>query len=174
MARVTVLVDEARWAWRGLRWAHLVSDDSYDELHEFARQLGKRRLGFQGDHYDVDAQDRSRALARGATPVDSRQLVRRLRAAGLRDRSAKPTWERIATWPSGVEIPAVDRRFAEALDPLGIDTVAADVGLFGDPRFLVLLLDLAPERARPGPSPHAWIGEPRADGWRSVEIFLSR
>ena len=47
---MTVLVDAAVWEWRGARWAHLVSDESYDELHEFAQLLGKRRLGFQGDH----------------------------------------------------------------------------------------------------------------------------
>ena len=50
---MTVLVDAAVWKWQGARWAHLVSDESFDELHEFAQRIGKRRLGFQGDHYDV-------------------------------------------------------------------------------------------------------------------------
>src|ERR1700738_3350135 len=49
---VAILVDAAVWPWRGRRWAHLVSDDSYDELHGFARQLGIPRRAFQGDHYD--------------------------------------------------------------------------------------------------------------------------
>ena len=48
---MAVLVDEAVWPWRGARWAHLVSDDSVDELHAFARRLGLRRMAFQGDHY---------------------------------------------------------------------------------------------------------------------------
>ncbi|MFQ5558579.1 MAG: DUF4031 domain-containing protein, partial [Acidimicrobiales bacterium] len=43
---MTVLVDEARWLWRGRCWAHLVSDTSHDELHELARLIGKRRIGF--------------------------------------------------------------------------------------------------------------------------------
>ena len=31
-----MLVDPAVWPWRGQRWSHLVSDESYDELHDFA------------------------------------------------------------------------------------------------------------------------------------------
>ena len=79
-----ILVDQAIWPWRGRRWAHLVSDESYDELHEFAALLGIERRAFQGDHYDVPDEYRTRAIELGATPVDARVLVRRLRAAGLR------------------------------------------------------------------------------------------
>jgi Protein of unknown function (DUF4031) len=86
LAAVTILVDPAVWPWRGRRWAHLVSDDSYDELHAFAVRLGIPRRAFQGDHYDVPADLREHALALGATAVDSRELVRRLRGAGLRRR----------------------------------------------------------------------------------------
>ncbi|NCG25658.1 MAG: DUF4031 domain-containing protein, partial [Actinobacteria bacterium] len=92
---MTVLVDAAAWEWRGAKWAHLVSDESYDELHEFARRIGKRRLGFQGDHYDIEAVDRARAIDLGAEVLDSRVLVRRLRDAGLRRRDQKPKWQRI-------------------------------------------------------------------------------
>ena len=81
---MTVLVDRAVWRWRGELWAHLVSDADYDELHAFAARLGLRREWFQGDHYDVPARVRERAIAQGALPVESRELVRRLRAAGLR------------------------------------------------------------------------------------------
>lgn len=81
-----ILVDPAIWPWRGHRWAHLVSDESYDELHDFAARLGIPRRAFQGDHYDVPSHLRDEAIERGATPVDSRVLVRRLRAAGLRKR----------------------------------------------------------------------------------------
>ena len=83
-----ILVDPAIWPWKGHRWAHLVSDESYDELHEFAARLGIPRRAFQGDHYDVPAHLREEAIVMGATPVDSRVLVRRLRAAGLRKRKA--------------------------------------------------------------------------------------
>lgn len=83
---MAILVDQAIWPWRGRRWAHLVSDSSYDELHEFAALLGLERKWFQGDHYDIPADYRERALELGAEPVDARDLVRRLRAAGLRRR----------------------------------------------------------------------------------------
>ena len=86
---MTILVDQAVWPWRGRRWAHLVSDESYEELHAFAEQLGIPRRAFQGDHYDVPADYRDRAIALGATPVDARVLVKRLRAAGLRNRPAR-------------------------------------------------------------------------------------
>jgi hypothetical protein len=85
---MTVLVDDAIWPWRGERWAHLVSDESYDELHAFAAQLGIPRRAFQGDHYDLPDRLRVTAIGLGATPVPSRELVRRLRAAGLRARRA--------------------------------------------------------------------------------------
>jgi hypothetical protein len=81
---VTVLVDAAVWPFRGRRWAHLVSDSSVEELRRFADELGLDRRLFQGDHYDITAEWREEAIARGAQPVESRELVRRLRASGLR------------------------------------------------------------------------------------------
>jgi hypothetical protein len=89
---MTVLVDDAAWPWRGERWAHLVSDGDLDELHDFANALGVRRLAFQGDHYDVPAPVRAEAVARGARPVSSRELVGALRAAGLRVRGPRHRW----------------------------------------------------------------------------------
>jgi hypothetical protein len=79
-----ILIDRPVWRWRGRRWSHLASDSAYDELHDFAAQLGLRRDWFQGDHYDLPEQLWDDAVALGATPMDSRDLVRRLRAAGLR------------------------------------------------------------------------------------------
>jgi hypothetical protein len=84
---MAILVDPAIWPWRGRRWAHLVSDRSYEELHVFADALGLRRGSFQGDHYDIPAELRERAIELGAETVSSAELVRRLRAAGLRTRS---------------------------------------------------------------------------------------
>jgi 2-hydroxychromene-2-carboxylate isomerase len=81
-----ILVDDARWPWRGRRWAHLVSDESYDELHRFAERLGLPRRIFQGDHYDVPTEIRAQAIRLGAMAVNSRELVMRLRDAGLRQR----------------------------------------------------------------------------------------
>jgi hypothetical protein len=81
---VTVLVDEPRWWWRGRRWCHLVSDTELDELHDFAGGLGIPRRAFQGDHYDIPEEHRDAVVAAGAVEVGSRELVRRLRSAGLR------------------------------------------------------------------------------------------
>ncbi len=91
---MTILVDQARWPWRGTTWCHLVTDHDLDELHEFAGALGCRRVGFQGDHYDIDIETRGVAIQSGALECDSRELVRRLKAAGLRLRpSAYLKWE---------------------------------------------------------------------------------
>ena len=81
---MAVLLDPAVWPWRGQLWAHLVSDTSYDELHDFAGRLGVPRRGFQGDHYDLPASLRQQAVALGAEEVTARELLRRLKAAGLR------------------------------------------------------------------------------------------
>jgi hypothetical protein len=67
-------------------WSHLASDASYEELHEFAARLGVPERGFDGDHYDIPAELYDDAVAAGAEPVRSRELVARLTAAGLRRR----------------------------------------------------------------------------------------
>lgn len=77
-------MDEARWWHRGRRWCHLVSDESLDELHAFAAANGIPRRGFQGDHYDVPEEYRDVMIDGGAMVVESRELLRRLKAAGLR------------------------------------------------------------------------------------------
>ncbi|CAN5831501.1 DUF4031 domain-containing protein [soil metagenome] len=84
LAAVTVLIDEPRWWFRGRRWSHLVSDETLDELHQFADSVGIPRRGFQGDHYDIPEEYLAAMLAGGAVMVTSRDLLRRLRAAGLR------------------------------------------------------------------------------------------
>ena len=82
--RVAILIDEPRWWWRGQRWCHLVSDVSLDELHAFAAAVGIPRRVFQGDHYDVPEEYRDAMVTAGAVEVGSRELLRRLRTAGLR------------------------------------------------------------------------------------------
>lgn len=171
---MAILVDEARWRWQGSDWAHLVSDHSYAELHAFAATLGKRRLGFQGDHYDVDAVDRSRAIAAGAVPVDSRTLVRRLRDAGLRDRHAKPSWVRVATWPAGVSPAGLPDPFAGVLAAVALDLTAPVVALFEDDRRRAVLVDVPPRLAFDATHPALIQGGARVDGWRSVEMIVSR
>lgn len=79
-----MLIDEPRWWHRGRKWCHLVSDESLDELHDFVAAFGIPRRAFQGDHYDIPEEYRAAIVAAGAIEVESRELVRRLRAAGLR------------------------------------------------------------------------------------------
>jgi Protein of unknown function (DUF4031) len=81
-----ILIDPPLVAARGRMWSHLASDTSYDELHLFARGLGIPERGFDRDHYDVPAEWYHEAVARGAVPVTSRELIARLRDAGLRRR----------------------------------------------------------------------------------------
>ncbi|WP_040491525.1 DUF4031 domain-containing protein [Ilumatobacter nonamiensis] len=81
---MAILIDEARWWFQGRKWCHMVSDASYDELIEFADGVGIPRRGFQGDHYDIPEEYRGDMIAAGAVVVESRELVRRLRGAGLR------------------------------------------------------------------------------------------
>jgi hypothetical protein len=81
-----ILVDRPIWPAHGRRFAHLASDESYDELHAFARALGLPHRAFHGDHYDLPDTWWDRAVDAGAEPVDPRVLARRLRAAGLRKR----------------------------------------------------------------------------------------
>jgi Protein of unknown function (DUF4031) len=81
-----ILVDPPTWPGHGRLWSHLISDSSYDELHEFARSMGIPARGFERDHYDVPAEMYEHVLAAGAVSVSSREIVRRLEMAGLRRR----------------------------------------------------------------------------------------
>lgn len=85
---MTIFVDQAIWPWRGRLWAHLISDESLDELHAFAARLDLPPRAFGGDHYDITDELRDCAIAEGAVAVDSRTIVRALHAAGLRKRPA--------------------------------------------------------------------------------------
>lgn len=85
-----ILVDRPIWPAHGRRFAHLVSDASYAELHTFAARLGLPERAFHRDHYDLPAAWWDRAVAAGAHPVGPRELVRRLKAAGLRVRHRAP------------------------------------------------------------------------------------
>ena len=87
--RGAVYVDDAIWEWRGLRWAHLLADDT-DDLHRFAAALGIHRTSYQGPprtsvpHYDLTAYERRRALAHGAIACSREEIVavvRRMRSS---------------------------------------------------------------------------------------------
>jgi len=177
---VAVLVDEAVWPWRGARWAHLVSDESVAELHAFAQRLGLRRMSFQGDHYDVPADVRERALALGAEAVGGRDLVRRLRAAGLRlGPSERPgRWEESWRWvPTGGR-PApnggVPDPLADALGSVEADWGSAEVVAyerpFGPVDEAVVVVEAAGGLVAVGRAPDAvevrWLAD------RRVELLL--
>ncbi|MDX6251406.1 MAG: hypothetical protein QOF10_4766 [Kribbellaceae bacterium] len=81
-----ILIDPPIWPGWNRVWSHLVSDESYEELHAFARKVGIPERGFDRDHYDVPADKYDEMVAAGATPVPTRDLVRRLIASGLRHR----------------------------------------------------------------------------------------
>ena len=61
-----------------------MSDESLDELHDFAASLGVPERAFHGDHYDLPEERRTMAVASGARAVSSRELLGHLRNSGLR------------------------------------------------------------------------------------------
>ena len=84
-----ILIDPPAWpAWNRV-WSHLVSDESFEELHAFAEAAGIPARSFDRDHYDVPSERYDDLVAAGAVPVSSRELVRRLTAAGLRHRKTR-------------------------------------------------------------------------------------
>jgi hypothetical protein len=87
MQGVAVYVDDARIAWRGRRWSHLVADTPL-ELHRAAERLGLRREWAQDRgrtlHYDLPDELREQAIELGlAEAITWRDLVGRRSAAGL-------------------------------------------------------------------------------------------
>ena len=174
---MTVLVDEAIWPWRGGRWARLVSDQTIAELHDFAVRLGLRRMSFQGDHYDLTAAARTEAIAMGAEAVGGRDLVRRLRAAGLRlAASERPgRWEKTGLWqPAGVA-PAlgglVPDVLVEALEGCVVaDWHAASTAAYSRSSEVVVVVESAGGLAVEGPLP---VGvEVRCNHGRVLELFV--
>jgi hypothetical protein len=131
---MTILVDKAIWPWRGRRWAHLVSDTGYDELHAFAAGLGLRRMAFQGDHYDVPAEVRVRALALGAEAVGGRDLLGRLKAAGLRlPPGHRPgSWEEVGRWRTLGEVVGIPEALLEARSGVSSDVAEVSAWRRGD------------------------------------------
>lgn len=86
-----ILVDDARWPAHGTTFAHLVSDSSLEELHDFAGALGLDPRAFDHDHYDLPACLVDAAVAHGAEQLRPTELVRRLVASGLRVRAPDRT-----------------------------------------------------------------------------------
>jgi hypothetical protein len=95
---MVVLVDELREypyvRWTVKHWCHMVSDESFDELHAFAAAMGIPRRRFQGDHYDLHPVLRERAVELGAVEVGTGELVQRM--SGPRGERARARRGRVA------------------------------------------------------------------------------
>jgi hypothetical protein len=85
-----IFIDPPLWPARGRVWSHLVSDESFEELHVFAARLGMPPRAFERDHYDVPSELYEAAVELGAAPVGCQELLRRLTAAGLRRPKHRP------------------------------------------------------------------------------------
>lgn len=81
---MTVLIDQPIWPAHDALWAHIVSDTSLIELHEFAASAGLPSRAFDLDHYDVPERMWTKLVALGAEPVGIHEFIRRLEASGLR------------------------------------------------------------------------------------------
>lgn len=88
---MTVYIDPPTWPGHGRMWSHLISDESFEELHAFAARLGSPPRAFERDHYDIPAERYADAVALGAVEVGSKELLRRLTAAGLRRPKHRPS-----------------------------------------------------------------------------------
>ncbi|QGN59001.1 DUF4031 domain-containing protein [Nostocoides sp. HKS02] len=112
---MTIWIDPPAWPAHGRLWSHLISDESYAELHDFAAAQGIPPRGFEGDHYDVPEERHAALVAAGARSVGGRELARILRDSGLRIQ--KRTRERVirsvpdAPWlPPGSRVDVIASR----------------------------------------------------------------
>lgn len=90
---MAILIDPPAWPAHGTLFSHLVSDESHEELHNFARQAGVSPRAFDLDHYDVPMHMYDDLVRLGAVPVRSKELVQRLIASGLRRRKHRSARE---------------------------------------------------------------------------------
>lgn len=149
-----ILVDPPVWSARGRVWSHLASDVSYDELHAFAVRVGLHPYTYDGDHYDVPSDRYGEVVAAGAVPVPTRDLLGRVRAAGLRfhkRRGERP----LAAVPDGVPGLSSPHRWDLVLsdrEPPHETTVAAAVVVTDGRGRLLLVRDDDGPWDRPGDS----------------------
>lgn len=89
---MTVYVDNARIAYRGMRMSHMLCCGDLSELHAMAERLGLRKY-FQDHtvpHYDICLAKRALALQHGAVPIDRRQAAHLVRMWRARRASGLP------------------------------------------------------------------------------------
>lgn len=121
---MALLIDLPRWPAHERLWAHLVSDTSLSELHDFAARIGIPERSFEGDHYDVPAELHAEVVSAGARLVEGRELVKALQRSGLR--VPKRRSERILAswaapaWPPGAAGHRVDCLASQLAPPSGV------------------------------------------------------
>lgn len=107
---MAIFVDESRWWFKDHQWCHMVSNHSFEELHSFAVSLEIPPRAFHGDHYDLQAHIRAKAIERGAQVVTSRELVTHLVSSGLRmSAGQRRAYKNADAVAHGSEMPAMDR-----------------------------------------------------------------
>nr|WP_269813027.1 DUF4031 domain-containing protein [Ornithinimicrobium sediminis] len=146
---VAIWIDPPAWPAHGRLWSHVISDTSYEELHEFAARAGIPVRSFEGDHYDIPEERHTDAVLAGAVPTTQSDLARRLRDSGLRFR--KRRGERpLGRYPQGLPAvpgPHVLDVVASPLEPPA--SSGAAVVLVTDGVHLLLVRDVS----RPGWAP---------------------
>lgn len=70
---MAVYVDDMKATYRRMVMSHMIATDEA-ELHAMASLIGVARKWYQGDHYDVCQEMRTRAVAAGAIEITQRQL----------------------------------------------------------------------------------------------------
>jgi Protein of unknown function (DUF4031) len=71
---MTVYVDNAQHPFRGMLMSHMLADTD-DELRAMAHVIGLQERWHQGDHFDINQEMRSIALANGAKQITQREAV---------------------------------------------------------------------------------------------------
>jgi hypothetical protein len=77
---------------------HLVSDESLDELHEFADKIGLKRHWFEGlrkghPHYDLMRSKKQLATDEGAITVSSKEIVKICKKMAERNFGRNPSFK---------------------------------------------------------------------------------
>ncbi len=153
---MSIWIDVPMWPRHGTVFAHLISDESLDELHAFASAVGLHPRSFDGDHYDVPHERFADVMAAGATSVAGGDLVRKLVSSGLRLRKRKS-----------------DRPVARVTDLVLGDGTRADVDLIASDREIDRSTVFAGMVfLRDGDGRFALVHSPRRDAWGSPGGWL--
>ena len=82
---MAVYVDPSVIPYHGKLFCHLIADSIF-ELHAFAEKIGVKRCWFhRGNHYDLNSEQRCRAVESGAQEVSGLSLLKKLHEA-LKDK----------------------------------------------------------------------------------------